>query len=74
MSLVEKVSAVKRFSLALIIVAGAVLGGLYLVVIGKLEAAEWFKGVFELALAVCSFYFAMRTAEKVAERAAGQGR
>ena len=74
MSLVDKVSAVKRFSLALIIIVGAVFGGLYLVVAGLLEASEWFRGVFELALAVTSFYFATRTAERAAERAAGQGR
>ena len=68
----DRVAAVKRFALALIVLGAYSLGGLYLVLAGGLDASRWFEGMGELSMMVASFYFAMRGVEKAYDRLARQ--
>ena len=62
--MVEKVKAVKRWALALILVATYCWGGLYLACGGALNPETWFSGVGALAGAAVAFYFQTRREER----------
>jgi len=59
-----RVKALKRWLLGLILVLTMCIGGLYLVVIGKLAADQWFGAVSALAGSAISFYFSTRREEE----------
>ena len=62
--LLYRVKALKRWILGLILVSTMCGGGMYLVVIDKLAADQWFGAVSALAGSAISFYFSTRREEQ----------
>ena len=60
MSLVDRIKAIKRYSLALMTLSAYLWGGLYLVLTGALKADIWFGSVATLAGIAMKYYFDTR--------------